>query len=62
MQLTWQLPVQPEQRSMEDFSHRTQLRAALWAGFGSGEDEVEKELSAFRSEAEEIFRKIIAKR
>jgi hypothetical protein len=59
IQLTWQLPVHPEKPSKEDFDHRMQLRAHLWAEFGGDDDRVEKELQAFRAETEVFFRNII---
>jgi hypothetical protein len=59
VQLTYQLPVQPEKPSKEDFDHRMQLRSYLWAGFGGESDGVEIELQTFRSETEVFLRKII---
>jgi hypothetical protein len=61
VQLTWQLPVRPEMPSEEDFAHRMQLRADLWAGFGT-DDKVEEDLVAFRSETEALLRKVISRK
>jgi hypothetical protein len=61
VQLTWQLPVHPEQPSEEDFKFRMQLRGDLWAGF-SQEDRVETELAAFRFEIESVFRPVIERK
>lgn len=61
LQLSWQLPVHPEARSEEDFAHRMQLRADLWAGFSSP-DRIEKELEAFRAETEKFFRKVLTQK
>jgi hypothetical protein len=55
--LAWQ-PVRPEKPSNEDFEMRMSMRGDLWAGFGK-DDRVERELSAFRSEIEKIFRPVI---
>lgn len=55
--LAWQ-PVRPEKPSNEDFEARMLMRSDLWEGFGK-DDRVERELSAFRSEIEEIFRPVI---
>jgi hypothetical protein len=61
IQLTWQLPLEPKERSQKDFDMRMRLRGDLWAGFGKQGDRVEKELVGFRNEIEAIFKPIIAK-
>jgi len=58
IQLTWQLPVHPENKSEEDFAMRMRLRGHLWAGFRQP-DIVEQELVAFRSTMENVFRPVI---
>jgi hypothetical protein len=58
IQFTWQLPVNPEKKSKEDFAMRMRLRGHLWAGFQEP-DIVEQELVAFRSTMEDLFRPVI---
>jgi hypothetical protein len=58
VQLTWQLPVEPQKPSDEDFDMRMQLRGDLWAGFKKP-DRVEIELSSFRHEIEALCRPVI---
>jgi hypothetical protein len=58
--LAWQ-PVRPEKPSQEDFDMRMSMRGDLWASFGA-DDRVERELSAFRSEIEKLFRPVIERR
>jgi hypothetical protein len=58
--LAWQ-PVRPENPSQQDFEMRMLMRGDLWAGF-SKDDRVERELSAFRSEIENVFRPVIERK
>jgi hypothetical protein len=58
-QLVWQIPVRPEKPSNEDYEMRMALRSDLWAGFLGRDDRVERELDAFRSEMEKVFRPVI---